>query len=99
MILLEKEEILQQKQNLADYWQFGEDKISCSLSFADFVEAFAFMTAIAMHAEKLNHHPSWSNTYNSLEIELSTHDAGGLTALDFKLARTIDSQYIKYRSQ
>jgi 4a-hydroxytetrahydrobiopterin dehydratase len=92
MKLLEKEEIEQQATNLAKHWQVHNDKLTCQLTFKNFIEAFAFMTKIAIHAEKLNHHPSWVNTYNSVDIELSTHDAGGLTALDFKLAAIIDQQ-------
>jgi 4a-hydroxytetrahydrobiopterin dehydratase len=67
-------------------WELKDGKLHISLKFADFVAAFAFMTAAAIHAEKLNHHPEWSNVYNRVEIDLTTHDAGGITDLDFKLA-------------
>jgi 4a-hydroxytetrahydrobiopterin dehydratase len=67
-------------------WELKDGKLHISLKFADFVTAFAFMTAAAIHAEKLNHHPEWSNVYNRVEIDLTTHDAGGITELDFKLA-------------
>jgi 4a-hydroxytetrahydrobiopterin dehydratase len=56
-------------------------------TFANFVEAFGFMTRVALHAEKLNHHPEWFNVYKTVEVTLSTHDAGGLTELDVKLPR------------
>ncbi len=59
--------------------------------FKDFSEAFAFMSRVALAAEKAGHHPDWSNSYNSVTIRLSTHDAGGLTGKDIALARAIDS--------
>lgn len=68
----------------------GRDAISRSLVFADFAEAFAVMTRVAIVAEKLDHHPEWSNVYNRLEITLTTHDAGGLSKRDIELARLID---------
>lgn len=68
----------------------GRDAIRRSLRFADFNAAFAFMTKVALMAEKLDHHPEWSNVYNRVEIVLSTHDAGGLTHKDIALARFID---------
>lgn len=66
------------------------------LLFKDFVEAFSFMTAIALLAEKLGHHPNWQNTYNKVSIDLTTHDASGLTAKDFDLAKAIDILFKKY---
>lgn len=62
------------------------------LVFADFKQAFAFMTQVALAAEQRDHHPDWRNVYNRVEIELSTHDAGGLTERDLSLARWIDEQ-------
>ena len=56
----------------------------------DFVQAFAFMTTVAEIAEKMQHHPNWENVYNKVHISLSTHDAGGLTEKDFRLAKEID---------
>lgn len=58
--------------------------------FADFVEAFGFMTRVALHAEKADHHPEWFNVYNRVEITLTTHDADGLSERDVKMARVID---------
>lgn len=69
----------------------GRDAIRRDLRFADFNAAFAFMTRVALMAEKLDHHPEWFNVYNRVEITLSTHDAGGLTARDIALARFIDA--------
>ena len=62
-----------------------------SFRFADFSEAFAFMTRVALAAEKADHHPDWSNVWNRVDIALTTHDAGGLTARDIALARQIDA--------
>ena len=68
----------------------GRDAIQKSFKFADFTEAFGFMTRAAIWAEKWNHHPEWFNVYNRVEVTLSTHDVGGLSALDTKLARKFD---------
>ena len=67
------------------------DAITRLYVFGDFVQAFAFMTAVAIVAEKRNHHPEWSNVYNKVELVLTTHSAGGLTALDIALARAADA--------
>ena len=69
----------------------GRDAIQKSFRFADFNEAWGFMTRVAMAAEKADHHPEWSNVYNKVEIVLSTHDAGGLSDKDVALAKVIDS--------
>ena len=61
-----------------------------SLKFADFTQAFGFMTQVALAAEKADHHPDWSNVWNRVEIALSTHDQGGVTEKDFALAASID---------
>jgi 4a-hydroxytetrahydrobiopterin dehydratase len=68
----------------------GRDAIRKTFVFANFVEAFGFMARAALHAEKLNHHPEWFNVYKTVEVTLSTHDAGGLTELDVKLASRMD---------
>ncbi|HEY6719166.1 MAG TPA: 4a-hydroxytetrahydrobiopterin dehydratase [Reyranella sp.] len=69
----------------------GRDAIQRSFKFADFTEAWGFMTKVALAAEKADHHPEWSNVYNKVEIVLSTHDAGGLSDKDVALAKFIDS--------
>ncbi len=71
-------------------WKHNETRIARQFVFSDFVEAFGFMSSVALLAEKANHHPEWSNVYNRVSIELTTHDAGGLTERDFKLAAAID---------
>ena len=75
-----------------DEWDYDEarDAITRTIVFADFVEAFGFMTQVALIAERANHHPEWKNVYNRVEVLLTTHDAGGVTALDVKMARFID---------
>ena len=74
-------------------WRYDEEAraIRRSLRFADFSEAFAFMTRVALAAEKADHHPDWSNVWNRVEIALTTHDAGGVTDRDMALAATIDA--------
>lgn len=73
-------------------WIYDEaaSAIDRVFKFKDFSEAFAFMSRVALAAEKAGHHPDWSNSYNSVSIRLSTHDAGGLSARDIALARAID---------
>jgi len=68
----------------------GRDAIRKDFRFADFNAAFAFMTRVALKAERMDHHPEWLNVYNRVEIVLSTHDAGGVTGRDVELARFID---------
>jgi 4a-hydroxytetrahydrobiopterin dehydratase len=68
----------------------GRDAITKKFVFADFNQAFGFMTRAALVAEKLDHHPEWLNVYKNVEVTLSTHDAGGLTELDIKLAEAMD---------
>jgi len=71
-------------------WKIVDGKLNRTFEFADFNEAFGFMTRVAMEVEKLNHHPEWFNVYNSVRIELVTHDVGGLSNFDFKLASIIN---------
>lgn len=73
-------------------WREEQNKLVKIFTFKDFVEAFAFMTKVALIAEKMNHHPYWSNVYNTVTIELSTHDAGNIvTDKDRVLAKAIDA--------
>jgi 4a-hydroxytetrahydrobiopterin dehydratase len=68
----------------------GRDAITKTFTFKDFNEAFGFMARVALVAEKMDHHPEWSNVYKTVDVTLSTHDAGGLTELDVKLAEAMD---------
>ena len=68
----------------------GGEAIARKFEFRNFSEAFAFMTRCAMAAERLDHHPEWSNVYKTVDVELTTHDAGGLTELDFELAKRMN---------
>ncbi|MEO5494847.1 MAG: 4a-hydroxytetrahydrobiopterin dehydratase [Sphingomonas sp.] len=76
-----------------DAWDYDEarDAITRSFTFEDFTEAFAFMTRVALIAEKSDHHPEWSNVWNRVDILLTTHDAGGLSARDVAMAEAIDA--------
>lgn len=69
----------------------GRDAIGRTYRFGDFNAAFGFMSRVALAAEKLDHHPEWSNVYNRVEVVLTTHDADGVTALDVQLARFMDA--------
>ena len=69
----------------------GRDAISRSFVFADFNQAFGFMTRAALAAEKMDHHPEWFNVYKTVEVTLSTHDAGGVTEKDIALAKAMES--------
>ncbi len=90
--LTEAEVVLFLKENL-NSWSFESETIVREFKFKTFVEAFSFMTAIALEAEKLDHHPDWSNSYNKVKIALTNHAAKGVTQLDFDLAGKIDKLF------
>ena len=83
------------RNNLADVpgWEMIDGKLHRSFKFENFSRAFGFMTSLALVAEAKNHHPEWSNVYNRVVIDLNTHDAGGITALDFELAAAANDLY------
>ena len=85
------EKIIEEQLENLEGWSYNENAIHTTLEFKDFKEAFSAMTRIAFEAEAQAHHPNWFNVYNTLEISLSTHDAGGVTEKDFKLAQSIES--------
>ena len=72
-------------------WQLVNGKLHKEFQFKDFNQAFGFMTRAALHAEKMDHHPEWFNVYNKLKVDLMTHDAGGITENDVKLAKILNS--------
>lgn len=84
-------EIARRVQGL-EGWVLSDDALSIgrTFKFGNFAEAFAFMTECAIHAEKLDHHPEWSNVYRTVDVRLTTHSARGLTELDFELAALMD---------
>lgn len=95
MKALQKHEVVSYlNENLPD-WTFEKNTIIRDFKFKTFVEAFSFMTAIALEAEKINHHPDWSNSYNKVSITLTNHAAKGVTQLDFELADKIDKLFGK----
>lgn len=86
---LSTNEIENELKNL-NGWQLEENAIHTKLEFENFKETFSIMTRITFEAEAQQHHPEWTNVYNSLSISLSTHDAGGVTEKDMKMAKTIE---------
>ena len=72
-------------------WSLESGKLHKAFTFADFVEAWGFMSAVALVAEAMGHHPDWANVWNRVTVDLTTHDAGGLTALDFDLATRMEA--------
>ena len=80
-------------------WKEEDNSLKRTFTFEDFRQAFSFMTEVAFHAEKADHHPNWSNVYSTVNIELNTHDAGNIvTDKDRDLASKIDKVYKKYAS-
>ncbi len=71
-------------------WIIDNKTIKKEFKFDDFIDAFSFMTKVALLSEKMDHHPDWQNTYNQVKINLTTHDKGGITSNDIKLAESID---------
>lgn len=75
---------------LENPWQIVDQKLHKTFVFKNFIQAFGFMTQCAVAAEKLNHHPEWSNVYKTVDINLTTHESGGITVLDFQLAEMME---------
>jgi len=90
MNCLSVEEIKERLNLFTPNWSYNGLSIEREFDFKDFTRAFDFMTSVAAIAEKLNHHPNWSNAYNKVIITLTTHDAGGITELDFTFAKEVD---------
>ena len=91
------------REALAEFGQWQHDAargaIRRSFRFADFAQAFGFMTQVALAAEKADHHPEWTNVYDRVDITLTTHDAGALTQRDFNLARQIDVAFGRFEGK
>jgi len=90
MIRLSSESIDHELKTLKG-WTIVNNKIHKEFQFDDFNQAFGFMTRAAMHIEKMNHHPEWFNVYNKITVDLTTHDAGGITQNDINLAKILNS--------
>lgn len=96
MARLNEEEIQSRMQGINHAWVLKGKFIHNEFIFKDFIQAFSFMTAVALVAEKSDHHPNWKNVYNKVNIALNTHDADGLTTKDFDLAEKIDAILMKF---
>ena len=81
---------IKDKIELLQDWDYCDNALNTNFEFDNFKDCMSAMNRIAFECEALNHHPEWKNVYNKLEIRLTTHDAGGVTDLDFKLAKTIN---------
>ncbi len=81
---------LKELSETLDGWEIKENRLKKNWKFSNFIEAFGFMTKVALISEKQGHHPEWRNVYGSVNIELTTHDSGGITELDVILAKSIN---------
>ena len=92
--VLSHEEIIQILKQFDEKWEIEDNgkKLKKEFKFKSFIEAFSFMTKIAIYAEKKDHHPEWFNVYSTVEVTLSTHDAGGVTSLDLDMAREMNQK-------
>jgi 4a-hydroxytetrahydrobiopterin dehydratase len=79
----------------ADLWSIKDNKLHRSFRFRHFVAAFGFMSQVALHAERMNHHPEWFNVYAKVDVDLTTHDAGGITRLDIEMATHMNAIWAK----
>ena len=86
--LLDEEAIASALKNL-DGWTYDGSALQATFVFENFIQAFGWMSQVALVAEKMDHHPDWKNVYRTVDVTLNTHDAGGVTALDLELARTM----------
>lgn len=84
------EEVEVEMKKISEAWRIEGGKLARRFEFRDFNEAFGFMARVALLAEKMEHHPEWFNVYNRVDVWLTTHDVGGLSMLDFELARRMD---------
>jgi 4a-hydroxytetrahydrobiopterin dehydratase len=83
---------------LSAMWEEKENALCKTFHFTDFMQAFGWMSRVAIHAEEANHHPEWTNIYNKVIVKLQTHDAGNIvTDKDLQLAQTMDALYLEYK--
>lgn len=92
---LTETQINNELQKIDDVWTIADNSLYREYTFENFIQAFSYMSAIALYAEKIDHHPDWRNVYNSVTLSLSTHDEGGITEKDFALAVYADDVYNK----
>lgn len=95
MNVLSKDEVITWMKLHLKNWTYGDESVKRDFKFKNFIEAFSFMTAVALEAEKMDHHPEWSNVYNKVSIKLSTHQPKGITKNDLDLAAKIDKIFAK----
>ena len=94
--LLSNNNLIKKINLLSENWVLEDIYLKGSYTFNDFDNAFTFMKEVAVKCEEMNHHPKWTNVYNKLDIELYTHDLGGITDKDFELSSFMDSTFQKY---
>tara|TARA_X000000950_G_scaffold101065_1_gene127721 strand:- start:192 stop:491 length:300 start_codon:yes stop_codon:yes gene_type:complete len=91
--LISKDELNQKINNLSKNWVIEDVLLKGSFVFKNFDDAFSFMKKVAIKCEDMNHHPKWTNVYNKIDIELYTHDSGGITEKDFELSSYMDAEF------
>ena len=94
--LISKDELNQKINNLSKNWVIEDIFLKGSFIFKNFNDAFSFMKKVAIKCEDMNHHPKWTNVYNKVDVELYTHDSGGITEKDFELSSYMDSIFQKF---
>ena len=94
--LISKDELNQKINNLSKNWVIEDVFLKGSFVFKNFDDAFSFMKKVAIKCEDMNHHPKWTNVYNKVDVELYTHDSGGITDKDFELSSYMDSIFQKF---
>ena len=91
--LISKDELNQKINNLSKNWVIEDVFLKGSFVFKNFDDAFSFMKKVAIKCEDMNHHPKWTNVYNKIDVELYTHDSGGITEKDFELSSYMDAKF------
>ena len=91
--LISKDELNQKINNLSKNWVIEDVFLKGSFVFKNFDDAFSFMKKVAIKCEDMNHHPKWTNVYNKIDVELYTHDSGGITEKDFELSSYMDDEF------